>query len=312
MRWLVVCAAVTVLLFVSIYFFYAGGVTGMQVSASPLVYSVFFCSEQDCVSVIEGLMNSSSTIDCAMYNFNSRLISAAEGKVARFVSDDNYKGSSGILRKDSGGRLMHNKFCVFDNSTVLTGSFNPSSSARDRNNIIIVRSSALARNYAAEFDELWSGVFGGGKKTLRPVVTMSDAVAGSYFCPEDGCASIVEAEVAASKRSVLFMAYSFTHKGIANSLVLVGEQGIDVRGVIDSSSDREVYDVLSAQAIDVRLDKSKGVMHHKVFVIDNETVITGSFNPTRSGDTRNDENLLVIRNRGVATEYVKEFDRLWE
>jgi len=52
-------------------------------------------------------------------------------------------------------------------------------------------------------------------------------------------------------------------------------------------------------------------MHHKVFIIDNETVITGSFNPTKNADLRNDENILIIHNKWIAKKYLKEFEKVW-
>ncbi|HDJ96691.1 MAG TPA: phospholipase, partial [Candidatus Aenigmarchaeota archaeon] len=48
----------------------------------------------------------------------------------------------------------------------------------------------------------------------------------------------------------------------------------------------------------------------KFFIIDNETVITGSANPTKAGYKRNDENLLIIHNKDLAKIYAKEFEEL--
>jgi phosphatidylserine/phosphatidylglycerophosphate/cardiolipin synthase-like enzyme len=39
-------------------------------------------------------------------------------------------------------------------------------------------------------------------------------------------------------------------------------------------------------------------------VIDGETVITGSFNFTKSAEERNAENLLVIKDRALAGKYI--------
>ena len=52
-------------------------------------------------------------------------------------------------------------------------------------------------------------------------------------------------------------------------------------------------------------------MHHKVFILDNETVATGSFNPSLSADTRNDENLLIVHDKKIADNFLREFDSLW-
>ena len=53
-------------------------------------------------------------------------------------------------------------------------------------------------------------------------------------------------------------------------------------------------------------------MHHKVFVIDNQSVVTGSFNPTLSADTKNDENLLIMHDEKIAKAFLGEFYSLWE
>jgi phosphatidylserine/phosphatidylglycerophosphate/cardiolipin synthase-like enzyme len=51
-------------------------------------------------------------------------------------------------------------------------------------------------------------------------------------------------------------------------------------------------------------------MHHKVIIIDNSIVVTGSFNFTKSADTANDDNVLVIYDPAVAQQYLDEFNRM--
>ena len=51
-------------------------------------------------------------------------------------------------------------------------------------------------------------------------------------------------------------------------------------------------------------------MHHKVFIIDNETVITGSFNPTGGGDTNNDENVLIIKDKDITQRFLQEYQKV--
>ncbi len=288
-----------------------GGITGRQASElsneAAFEYRLLFCSETDCLEELATLINGSSHADCAMYNFNDRLLGVTRGREMRVVTDHGYKEDRQFIRKSNGSGLMHNKFCIFNGSTVLTGSFNPSSSRKDRNNIIIVSSKQLAKNYEAEFDELWGGVYGKGAKTANSRLKLNSTVIENYFCPEDSCADNVQDAIESANSSVYFMAYSFTHRGIANSLILRNISGVDVRGVIDSSSGKEVYELLKAQGMNVQLDKNKGVMHHKVFIIDGKTVITGSFNPTYSADERNDENLLIIHDEEVAARYLEEF-----
>ena len=52
-------------------------------------------------------------------------------------------------------------------------------------------------------------------------------------------------------------------------------------------------------------------LHHKFAVIDNKTVITGSFNWSPSATHTNDETLLVIESPQVAAHFTQEMDRMW-
>ena len=51
-------------------------------------------------------------------------------------------------------------------------------------------------------------------------------------------------------------------------------------------------------------------MHHKVFIIDDTIVVTGSFNPSNNAENNNDENMIIINDSKVAENYIKEYERL--
>lgn len=53
-------------------------------------------------------------------------------------------------------------------------------------------------------------------------------------------------------------------------------------------------------------------MHHKYVVIDDKLVATGSFNWTQAAVLKNNENLLLIRDEGLAKKYSDNFEELWE
>jgi phosphatidylserine/phosphatidylglycerophosphate/cardiolipin synthase-like enzyme len=44
-------------------------------------------------------------------------------------------------------------------------------------------------------------------------------------------------------------------------------------------------------------------------IIDQETVITGSFNCTRAAEENNAENLLIIRSQELTREYLENWER---
>jgi phosphatidylserine/phosphatidylglycerophosphate/cardiolipin synthase-like enzyme len=63
--------------------------------------------------------------------------------------------------------------------------------------------------------------------------------------------------------------------------------------------------------IPVRQDGNRFVLHHKVFIIDNTTVLAGSFNFSANATSSNDENLIFIQDPALAAEYTAEFERRW-
>jgi len=60
----------------------------------------------------------------------------------------------------------------------------------------------------------------------------------------------------------------------------------------------------------IRRGSRGGLMHDKFCVIDNQIVITGSYNWTDNAEFKNDENVTVQRDPSQATLYSEEYRRL--
>ncbi|MFH1066009.1 MAG: phospholipase D-like domain-containing protein [Nanoarchaeota archaeon] len=264
----------------------------------------YFCPSDDCFGIIASYISNASKADCAFYTLNSALIENALRRTdSRMVSNEKCPSGVECRAKPSYRRgLMHDKFCILDGSIVITGSFNPNEKSKSyRNNVIVLHSVEIAKEYSKEFNEMWGGSFGAGKKGGSKSV---------FFCPEDECRKHLIEELDKAEESIYFMTYSFTDNAIANELPGKIGEGVIVRGFFDKAQNTKwsVYPMLEAKA-DVRV-YDKGVLHHKVFIIDNKTVITGSYNPTLNGNENNDENMLVIRDSAIASSFLAEFSRL--
>lgn len=57
------------------------------------------------------------------------------------------------------------------------------------------------------------------------------------------------------------------------------------------------------------IDSAHGIAHNKIIVIDRETVITGSFNFTKAAESNNAENLLILKNKDLAKQYIENWNR---
>ncbi|MFL5804473.1 MAG: phospholipase D-like domain-containing protein [Roseiflexaceae bacterium] len=53
------------------------------------------------------------------------------------------------------------------------------------------------------------------------------------------------------------------------------------------------------------------ILHHKVSIIDERTVITGSYHFTSSAERDNDENLVIVDDPTLARAYLDEFERVY-
>lgn len=143
----------------------------------------------------------------------------------------------------------------------------------------------------------------------------NDIYMKAYFCPEDGCAQAVVNEINMAEKHIEMAAYSFTHENIAEALVQASKRNVTITVILDEQQagmESSKKDYLSLNGIDCILDKNPKLMHNKFWVIDNITLITGSFNPTTNADKYNDENLLVIKNSALAKQYDAEFWEMYE
>jgi hypothetical protein len=287
--------------------------TNNAVKEPPAKLEVYFCPEEMCKEKLISLIDSSSDIKCAFYELNLfDVIDKLKAKNADVVIEDStYKNGSGFHTGFSNA-LMHNKFCIFENKTVFTGSMNPTVNDNfyNNNNIIIVQSKTLAGNYLDEFKELRKDIYGKGDKIKNPLVYIGDTQIENYFCPDDNCKLHVITALKKANTSIYFMTFSFTDVDIGNLVFNKHYQGLDVKGIFDESqlSDYSRYEDLKDFS---EIDKNKYKLHDKVFIIDNETVITGSFNPTNNANEYNDENILIIHDKAIAEKYVSEFLKLY-
>jgi phosphatidylserine/phosphatidylglycerophosphate/cardiolipin synthase-like enzyme len=118
-------------------------------------------------------------------------------------------------------------------------------------------------------------------------------------------------EIDAATASILVQAYSFTSAPIAKALVDAHKRGVRIAVILDSSQRTEKYssaDFVLHAGIPVYIDAKHAIAHNKVMVLDGRTVITGSFNFTSSAETRNAENLLVIRSPELAERYTANWN----
>ncbi len=272
---------------------------------------VFFCPQDRCEQALLSVLESARKIHCALYSLKlpnvTRVLQEKNAEV--LIDEDNYGGYG---QKIVMSGLMHDKFCILDGEKVWTGSFNPTKNGAygEDNNLVVVDSKTLAENYEAKFQDIKTGKHG---KVRHSKLYLNGFLVENYFCPEDDCEGRVLNALKAAKKNIYFLTFSFTSDTLGGFLVSK-KSLLDIRGVMEKSQLNKYaeFSKFNASEMQVRLDRNKFNMHHKVFIIDNETVVTGSYNPTSGGDTKNRENILILHNPSIARSFAKEFEHVWE
>lgn len=142
-------------------------------------------------------------------------------------------------------------------------------------------------------------------------VTLDNAPAKVFFSPNGGCVKGIIKEIEMGTREILVQTYSFSSTPIRNALVNAQKRGVKVEIVFDKEEQKDQNyrgaKGFSKTGIVVYLDGSHTIAHNKVIVIDRETVITGSFNFTGAAETRNAENVLVVKSKALAGLYAENW-----
>lgn len=140
-----------------------------------------------------------------------------------------------------------------------------------------------------------TGAAGRSQSPLAP-----GAQAACYFSPNGGCTDAIVAELGRAAHSVELQGYSFTSRPIGDALIAAKKRGVNITVVLDAvqtSEFRNEARYIVHHGVPVYLDSRHGIAHNKVILIDDRTLITGSFNFTRAAEEENAENVLILRDQ---------------
>lgn len=133
-----------------------------------------------------------------------------------------------------------------------------------------------------------------------------------YFSPNGGCTQAIVQEINQAKSEILIQTYSFTSAPIAKTLLKAHKRGVKIVAVLDKSNKTAKYSsatFLYNSGIPVFIDSAHAIAHNKIIILDRETVITGSFNFTKAAEEKNAENLLILKSKELAEEYLKNWEK---
>lgn len=163
------------------------------------------------------------------------------------------------------------------------------------------------------------------QRKLQKIFTKNKKVK-IYFSPpikgqKKTCTDIIVEKLNSSKKSVKIQAYSFTSNRIVDALINAHRRGVNVSVILDKSyGEKECSKQLRNNGINVYIDTLKrerysnhqrynrGIAHNKIMIIDEKTVVTGSFNFTNAAEHNNTENLIILRSKRLLKKYIKNYN----
>lgn len=295
------------------------------------------CDTQVCHEVLNQINKSNSSIDIALYGwddnpviYNALVRAKARGVKIRIVYDTSsnsyYPKLSNFVKianeksTDSPKILMHNKFMIFDNSSIITGSMNFAKtgfSGFNSNCIFFINSKEIANIYEKEFNQMLQGKFHNSKSQIsHTTVVLGDTKVTPLFSPKDKIiTNNVLPLIQNAKKYVYIPTFIITHDELANELINAKKRGVDVKLIIDATnvySRKSKIKELRSVGVPVKVENYAGKMHSKSIIIDDEYIVAGSMNFTNSGENKNDENVLIIENKILARYYKGFFEYLWK
>jgi len=288
--------------------------------------------------LIKLINNSKKEISFAIYGLRGQddilqaLINAKKrGVVVKGVVDSdshnkNYYSDTYLLyryfdtRSDHISYIMHDKFFVFDKKIVWTGSSNISDTGTggyNANDVVVIESRVVASVYLQEFGQMFlKGRFNTKKRDLTTLhVETADSNISIFFSPKSNTyENAIKELVRKSKNYIYIPIFYLTRKDLLAELIKAHNRGVDIKIILDATAARNRYSIhrsLRKKGLLVKVENFGGKMHAKSMIIDDRFIVSGSMNLTKAGNSKNDENTLVIENQKLAIQYRKYFLKLW-
>jgi cardiolipin hydrolase len=137
----------------------------------------------------------------------------------------------------------------------------------------------------------------------------------SYFSPGDDCENAIIHQLNLVKDSVKICVFTISENEITDAIINCHKRGKSVQVITDNDKINDLgNDIrrIAKEGITVKVDATRNHMHHKFCIFDNKTLLTGSYNWTKSAAHYNQENVLLTEDDNSVKSYLQEFDRLWK
>lgn len=135
------------------------------------------------------------------------------------------------------------------------------------------------------------------------------------FSPGEACLNAIVQHFRSARHSVDFCVFTLSDDRIAEAVLAAQARGVALRFITDNDKESDAgSDVarLRAAGVPTVVDRTDAHMHHKFAIFDEQWLLNGSYNWTRSACTHNEENVVVTNDAALLRQFQGAFDALWE
>jgi len=148
---------------------------------------------------------------------------------------------------------------------------------------------------------------------LLTLLSLSPALTGVevHYAPAERLDAIDAELIGEATSSIDLAAYVLTDWRVINALKIAKERGVAIRIVVDGR-ERLDSDRLGPLLSDIRTRQNGPLMHLKAYSVDGTVLRTGSANFSYSGETAQNNELVIIRDPKVARQFDIQFEKIWD
>lgn len=238
-----------------------------------------------------------------------------------------------LLRGGGSFGIMHHKYAVFDGELLMTGSFNWTRPADEKNfeNAVFKTDPALIAGFTKNWKWMWDygrkpgaavdptaapGIGPPPADPAKPVSFGGGKFPRYAFSPKGGVEDMLVDAIGRSKSTIDVAMFSFYAQRVADALIAAEARGVVVRVVADSMQARRSQPMLalSKSGVSLRLSSGRagtGAMHHKYALFDGAMLMSGSYNFSANAEQFNFENDLFTVAPAEVAAFGGEFAVIW-
>ncbi|KAI7890252.1 uncharacterized protein EV154DRAFT_552433 [Mucor mucedo] len=170
---------------------------------------------------------------------------------------------------------------------------------------------------------------GAGSKALHKYIQdipcanalSSDALSNGYFArafffPSKDSFNAFLSVLNSAQKSIDICVFAFTDDDVADALIAAKKRNVAIQIITDNQQaagkGADAKRLQESYGIPFKTDNTTGYMHNKFAIIDNKTLINGSFNWSKGARFKNRENVLITNIPQCIKEYQGQFDSLWK